>query len=108
MAISRSRVKAPATTKAGEVFAVKTLLRHHMETGLRIDDRGEVIPRHIINRFVCRYNEDVVFSVDLHPAVSANPFLEFYVVARQSGTLTFAWHEDGGEIYTAQHQLTVD
>jgi sulfur-oxidizing protein SoxZ len=108
MATARSRVKAPETAKAGEVFPVKTLLRHRMETGLRTDDRGEVIPRHIINRFVCRYDGDVVFSVDLKPAVSANTFLEFYVVARQSGTLAFYWYEDGGEIYTAQHRITVN
>ncbi len=107
MAVPRPRVKVPRNARKGEVVLVKTLLRHRMETGLRTDGDGNVIPRHIINGFVCRYDDAVVFSVDLRPAVSANPFIEFYVVARRSGTLKFFWYEDGGKVYTAQRQLTV-
>ena len=61
----------------GELFQVKTLISHQMETGLRRDDKGEVIPRKIINRFICRYNAAEVFGVDLHEAVAANPYFEF-------------------------------
>jgi len=107
MAVPRPRVKVPRNATKGEVVLVKTLLRHRMETGLRTDGDGNVIVRHIINRFVCQYDDAVVFSMDLHPAVSANPYNEFYVVARQSGTLEFFWYEDGGEVFTAQRQLTV-
>jgi hypothetical protein len=59
-----------------------------METGVRHDDRGNVIPRKIINKFSCRYNDAVVFSVDLHEAVAANPYVEFYLrddCERQAG-----------------------
>ena len=56
-----------------------------METGLRSDENGAVIPRKIINRFVCTYAGTVVFSVDLHEAVSANPFFEFFLVATETG-----------------------
>ena len=107
MAVPRPRVKVPRNARKGEVVPVKTLLRHRMETGLRTDGDGNIIPRHIINGFVCRYDSAVVFSMDLHPAVSANPYIEFYVMARRSGKLEFFWYEDGGEVYTAQHQLTV-
>ena len=36
---------------------------------------NRVIPRKIINRFACRYGGVEVFSVDLHEAVSANPYM---------------------------------
>ena len=107
MAKPKPRVKMPRHARKGEIIQVKTLLRHRMETGLRTDGGGNVVPRHIINRFVCRYDHTVVFSADLYPAVSANPYIEFCMVASQSGALEFFWYEDGGKVYAAQRQLTV-
>ena len=78
------RVIVPGNVVKGEVFPVKTIISHEMETGLRFDDNGVVIPRKIINRFVCTYAGTVVFSVDLHEAVSANPFFEFFLVATET------------------------
>jgi sulfur-oxidizing protein SoxZ len=78
-----------------------------METGLRHNSQGQVIPRKIINRFVCRYGGEVVFSVDLHEAISANPFIEFYLRATDSGRLDFIWEEDGGGVYRLEHELSV-
>ena len=48
-----------------------------------------------------------VFSVDLHEAMSANPFIEFYLRATESGRLEFIWEEDGGAVYRLDHQLAV-
>ncbi len=97
----------PSAAAKGEVFPVKTLISHQMETGLRRDDQGNVIPRKIINKFTCRYNDVVVFSVDLHEAVAANPFIEFYLRATESGRLAFVWEEDGGDTYALEHHLIV-
>lgn len=107
MASPKPRVKVPGEARRGEIIEVKTLLRHRMETGLRTDGDGNVIPRHIVNRFVCQYNDAVVFSVDLHPAISANPYIEFRIAATQSGNLKFFWYEDGGKVYTAQRRIRV-
>jgi sulfur-oxidizing protein SoxZ len=101
------RVQVPSAVTKGEVFAVKTLISHRMETGLRHDDQGNVIPRKIVNKFICRHNGVVVFSVNLREAMAANPFIEFYLRATQSGGLEFVWEEDGGSIYVLEHQLTV-
>jgi len=101
------RVVAPSAAVKGEIFQIKTIISHEMETGLRHDDQGNVIPRKIINRFVCRYNDAVVFSVDLHEAIAANPFFEFSLRATESGRLDFVWEEDGGAVFALSHQLTV-
>ncbi len=60
------RVQVPSVAAKGETFQVKALISHQMETGLRRDPKGDVIPRKIINKFACRYNDIVVFGVDLH------------------------------------------
>jgi sulfur-oxidizing protein SoxZ len=101
------RVQVPSTAAKGEIFQVKALISHQMETGLRRDSQGDVIPRNIINRFACRYNDIVVFGVDLHEAMAANPYVEFYLRATESGRLEFIWEEDGGHTYALTHELTV-
>lgn len=101
------RVLLPRTATKGEIFKVKSIINHQMETGLRHDAQGRVIPRKIIHKFVCRYGGAEVFSVDLHEAISANPFIEFYLRATESGRLEFIWEEDGGGVYRLEHQLAV-
>ena len=105
--LPQARVQVPATARPGETFLVKTISNHRMETGLRQDEGGNTIPRKIINKFSCRFNGEVVFSVDLHEAFAANPFIEFYLRATQSGRLAFIWEEDGGQVYRLEHHLTV-
>ncbi len=97
MAKTKARVKAPKSAKKGESFLVKTLISHKMETGQRKNKKGKKIPRDIINKFVCTYNGKQVFSADWHPAVSANPYLAFYVTAADSGGLEMAWTDDKGK-----------
>lgn len=101
------RIQVPSTAAKGETFQVKATISHPMETGLRHDEQGKPIPRAIINAFSCRYNNEIVFSVELHEAVAANPYFEFYLRATQSGRLEFVWEEDGGSLYTLSHDITV-
>lgn len=98
MAKTKARVKAPKSVKKGEVFEVKTLISHKMETGQRKDKKtGKKIPQHIINKFVCSYNGKTAFSADWHAAVSANPYMAFHLKASESGSLEMAWTDDKGK-----------
>ena len=107
MLTAQPRVLVPATAAKGEIFPVKALITHAMETGLRHDEKGRVIPRKIINTFTCRYADAVVFSVDLHESVAANPYLEFYLEATTSAVLEFIWEEDGGASARLQQSIVV-
>lgn len=107
MASVQPRVQAPGAVTRHEVFQVRTLISHPMETGLRRDSGGNPIPRKLINKFTCKYNDTVVFTADLHESVSSNPFISFYVRAKDSGYLLFTWEEDGGAIFTLENPLTV-
>jgi sulfur-oxidizing protein SoxZ len=107
MSTAEPRVRAPSSAAKGEIIEIKTLITHPMETGLRKDSAGNPIPRKIIHAFSCRYGGRLVFSVDLREAVAANPYMEFYLRAEESGPLDFAWQEDGGAVYAFRQTLTV-
>lgn len=105
----RPRVKLAKTASKGEVVQVKTLYPHKMETGRRRDKKtGKLIPRKIINRFECSYNGKTVFSTDLYPAISANPYISFHLKADESGPVEFRWTEDGGRVTSLKKDLTVN
>lgn len=101
------RVKVPLLARPGELVPLKTMISHWMETGLRHDAQGRPIPRRIIQSMRCELDGAPVFEAELTPAVAANAYLTFHLLARRSGTLTFLWHEDGGTEYHATHTLTV-
>jgi sulfur-oxidizing protein SoxZ len=79
---------------SGETVTVRAMVAHVMETGLRKNAEGQLIPRNIINRFECSLGSDPVLQWDLDTAVSRNPYLEFRFTARQSGELKMVWIDD--------------
>jgi sulfur-oxidizing protein SoxY len=100
------RLTVPAA-RGGEIVEIKTMISHRMESGLRVDTAGRPIPRRIINRMVCSRDGEAIFTADLSPAIAANAYLNFFVMAREPALLTFAWHEDGGAVYQASRPLPV-
>ena len=108
MADPKPRVKVPKKAAAGEVITIKTLISHPMESGQRKDKQGNLIPRQIINKFTCEFNGQVVFSCDMDPAVSANPYMEFSAKVNETGTFKFTWVDDDGSVYESENKITVE
>ena len=106
---SKPRVKVPKTAKKGEIIEIKTLISHKMETGQRKDKKtGKKIPRQIINNFVAKFNGETVFSMEMQPAVSANPYIKFNMRAEKSGEFEFTWVDDNGSSYKSKKKLAVN
>lgn len=105
--VSKPRVKLPKTAQSGEVIVIKTLISHDMESGLRKDKDGNLIPRQIINSFTCTFNGQPVFSCDVDRAVSANPYFEFNAKVMESGTFAFTWVDDNGSVYTDEKAIEI-
>ena len=103
----KPRLKLPKQAKKGEVIELKTLIAHVMETGLRKDASGKIVPRKIINKFTATFNGKVVFEADWNPAISANPYQSFFYKAKESGEFVFAWKDDDGSTYETKNKLTV-
>ena len=101
------RLAVPSSAARGEVIELKALIQHDMESGFRRGSRGEAIPRDIITRFECRYNSDLIFAADFHPAIAANPILTFYTEATESGDLDFRWTDQNGETWRETKSITV-
>jgi sulfur-oxidizing protein SoxZ len=106
--MARALINVPAKAKRGDIVEVKALIAHPMETGYRHDVKGEPIPRDIIKSFVCSYNGEAVFRAELYPAVAANPFLAFTVVASDSGVLTFSWTDDHAQTEVRTAPISVE
>jgi sulfur-oxidizing protein SoxZ len=104
----RTIVNVPARAGRGDIIGIKTLVGHVMETGYRHTETGSPIPRDIIRAFVCTYNGVEVFRADFHPAVAANPLIEFTTVATESGTLEFRWTGDNGFSAVQSATITVE
>ena len=101
-------INVPAKAGRGDVIEIKTLMSHIMESGFRRTAAGEIVPRDVITSFTCRYNGTEIFRADLFPAISANPFISFFTVAKESGKLEFEWVGDNGFASTASASITVE
>ena len=106
--MSKPRIKVPATVKSGQIFEVKTLLIHPMESGLRKDEAGKLIPRKIINKFSCKANGREVFSADLFPATAADPFIIFKLRLKETSKLEFSWRDDDGKVVAKTVEVRVE
>lgn len=105
--MARALLHVPATARRGEVIEIRALVAHAMETGYRAGSDGRVLPRDIIRRFSCRYNGELVFGAELFPAIAANPYLAFHVIAAESGTLSATWEGDHGFTQSVSAAITV-
>jgi sulfur-oxidizing protein SoxZ len=103
----KTRISVPANASRGELLEIKTLISHPMESGFRRDAMGEPVPRNILEQFVCTYNGKEVFSAELYPAIAANPFLSFFIRAKQSGVLDFRWTDQHGQVTHESSSITV-
>ncbi len=107
MALAPARVSMPAEAKKGDTIEIKALVRHPMETGYRVDDVGQPIPRNIITLFTVTYDGVEIFRMDMYPAVAANPFISFAIRASVTGELVFTWTDDHGQVTVERKMLTV-
>lgn len=89
------RLKFKEIVKVGDKVKIKTLAEHEMETGVRRDDiTGVIYPRLIIQSVIAKYNGEIVFKANWFSGVSANPYLAFFITAKESGLIEIEWKDD--------------
>ena len=101
------RLSVPDSAAKDEIIEIKAMIQHEMESGYRLNMRGQYIPRDIITLFECFFGDELVFSSDFHPGVAANPFLTFYARATTSGTFLFRWTDQNGNEWSDTADITV-
>lgn len=105
--MSVARILVPPQAKRGEVIEIRIAIQHPMETGFRMDNNGKVIPKNTVSNLVCRYNGAEVLRAEMGSGIAANPYLQFYIVAQDSGNVEFSWVDDRGETGAASSPITV-
>ena len=93
---TRALIHLPPEIRRGQVVEVRATVAHPMETGHRRGSGGELMPRNIVRRLEARLNGELVFAADMHPALSANPYVAFHLRAAASGPLQLTWRGDQG------------
>jgi sulfur-oxidizing protein SoxZ len=105
--MGKARIKLPEAAKLGDVIEIKTLVSHVMETGQRKDADGKTIRRSMINSFKATFAGAEVFSAELHPGISANPYLSFFMKVPGPGEFEFTWVDDAGAKIVEKQKLNV-
>jgi thiol-disulfide isomerase/thioredoxin len=82
-----------------------------MPTSVLVGADGKVLPRNLIRRFSCTYDDgasrELVFQAELFPAMAANPYLTFPLLVTGPGTLVLTWEGDNGFAQTETLPLRV-
>lgn len=82
----------------GDTAVVRVLMAHEMETGLRKDASGKLIPAWYIQHVMAELNGKSVLTAQWGPSVSKNPFLQFNVKGAKAGDkLSVTWTDNKGE-----------
>ena len=105
--IGKIKIRLPRTVHKGQVIAVKTLITHPMETGLRTDKKTKKkIPAYYINDVSVYYGDKLITHADWTIAVSTNPFMTFYLKADKNAPLKIVWKDIKGGVYQKTVQIT--
>ena len=82
----------------GDIADVRVLMNHPMETGLRKDGAGNLVPMHFIQEIAVRLNGRTVIDAQISQGVSRNPVFSFRVKGAKAGDrLEISWLDNKGE-----------
>jgi sulfur-oxidizing protein SoxZ len=101
------RLQVPPSVRKGEVFEIRVLVQHPMETGFRRDMNGVAVPANVVDKLACRIGGREVFRAELGTGIAANPYLVFTAIADATGPVEVEWSDDRGERGKASAMLNV-
>ena len=88
-------------TLQGDVADVRILMLHPMETGVRRDSKGDLVPRHFIQNVAVTHNGKTVLDGQWSQAISRNPFLGLRVKGAKAGDrISVTWTDNKGDTRT--------
>jgi len=101
-----SRLSVSGEVRAGNTVEMRWICNHPMETGFRVDDSGQRIPRHILTLVRVLLNGRPILEAEPGTGWSSPAYLAFpLVVPAQGGTVTVEWQDDQGQRGQVQQPL---
>ena len=90
-------MKMRATAQGG-ITEIRVLMTHPMETGLRKDSEGKIVPMHFIQNVTVKLNGKTVVDGQISQAVSRNPVFSFRVKGGAKGDkVEVSWVDNRGD-----------
>ena len=102
-----ARIQVQPQARRGDLVEVRVVIQHPMETGFRYDSLGRQTPRNVVHRLECRYGGVEVFRAEMGAGIAANPFLRFFVRARESGDVECRWIDQQNVAGSVSARVTV-
>ena len=104
------RLNVTGEVKPGGTLAVVLLIGHPMETGFRVLDSGQRIPKNVIESIQVTLNEQLLFEAETGIGISAHPYLAFPVVLPADITaaglkMRVQWLDDKGQRGALEREL---
>lgn len=104
------RLNVTGEVKPGGILAVVLLIGHPMETGFRVLDSGQRVPKNVIESIQVRLNEQLLFEAETGIGISAHPYLAFPVVLpaeipAAGLKMRVQWLDDKGERGALEREL---
>ena len=78
------------------VVDFRMLMRHEMESGLRKDKAGEMVPAWFIKEFRVFLNNEAVLVGYIGPTVSKNPYFKYNFAGKAGDTVKVLWVDNRG------------
>lgn len=98
------RIALPRRIKLGEPVELRTLIKHPMETGLRLAADGGLIPQNLVQTLQLAIDEKPALEVQFASGTAANPYVRL-VVQGEGKDLVFRWQDQQGNEVTEKRQL---
>ena len=92
--------------KPGATVEARWSASHPMDSGFRVNDSGQRIPRNIIHSVRVFLNDQLILEADLGTAMTSPVYLSFpLVVPAEGGMVKVIWKDDAGLMGETQQRL---
>ena len=93
-----TRLAFTGPVKAGLWTEARWSAAHPMDSGFRVDDSGQKIPRNIIHSVTVFLNDSLILEADLGTAMTSPLYLAFPLkVPQEGGLVRVIWQDDSGQ-----------
>ena len=79
-------------------LALRTLLAHPMETGLRQNAQGQPVAQHLLKSIEVSHGPQILLQVTPYAGLAANPYWHWLLPAKQQ-SLNIRWQDQDGRVW---------
>ena len=111
------RLTIKGDIKTARLVQAVLAIGHPMESGFRVLDSGERVPKNVIEKITVRFGDQLLFEMITGIGISAHPYMAFPIILSEavrdrastgSMRLTATWTDDQGQRKEHSRDLASD